>query len=87
MTESNNNVYWIKYLQKPTMQMLSKRFDPEIAAFDEDCKQQFGETFMHLDEANKMAVLKKAESESGKFNGTVWVRQLVNRNLLDSIAQ
>ena len=44
----------------------------EIAAFNADCKQQFGNPFIHLNEADRNAVLKSAEAKSGKFNGSVW---------------
>lgn len=44
----------------------------EIAAFNADCKQQFGDSFVKLKDEDRMAVLKSAEKRSGKFNGSVW---------------
>ena len=44
----------------------------EIAGFNDDCKQQFGESFVNLRDADRVAVLRAAETKSGKFNGSVW---------------
>ncbi|MCK5442977.1 MAG: gluconate 2-dehydrogenase subunit 3 family protein [Maribacter sp.] len=44
----------------------------EIAAFNADCKNNFGEAFINLDEQDRMEVLKTAEASSGKFNDGVW---------------
>ena len=44
----------------------------EIAAFNADCQQQFGDSFVELKEKDRVAMLKSAEAESGKFNGSVW---------------
>jgi hypothetical protein len=44
----------------------------EINKFNADCKASFGKVFADLNEEDKKAVLKKAESESGKFNPSVW---------------
>lgn len=44
----------------------------DIAAFNSDCKKNFGDVFINLDEANRIEVLKDAEKTSGKFNPGVW---------------
>ena len=44
----------------------------EIAAFDTNCKENFGDVFRNLNEANRTEVLKVAEKTSGKFNPGVW---------------
>jgi hypothetical protein len=44
----------------------------EINKFNDDCKAGFGKVFADLNEEDKKAVLKKAESETGKFNPSVW---------------
>jgi len=44
----------------------------EIAAFNKDCKEKFGAIFKNLSEADRVAVLKDAETNSGKFGKGVW---------------
>lgn len=44
----------------------------EIAAFNADCKQNFGEVFINLDADKKIEVLKTAEKTSGTFNPGIW---------------
>ena len=44
----------------------------DIAAFNADCKADFGSVFAELDEAKRTEVLKQAEKSSGKFNPSVW---------------
>jgi len=49
-----------------------KHMRSEIAAFNEDCKKNFGNVFIDLDESQRIEVLKAAEKSSGKFNPGVW---------------
>jgi len=44
----------------------------EIVAFNQDCKKNFGEIFIDLDEIKRSEVLRTAEKSSGKFNPGVW---------------
>lgn len=44
----------------------------EIAAFNEDCKNDHGAIFPDLSEEKKTEVLKAAEKSNGKFNPGVW---------------
>jgi hypothetical protein len=44
----------------------------QMAEFNEACQQQFGDTFANLKEADQITMLKSAEANSGKFNGSVW---------------
>lgn len=44
----------------------------EIAAFNAECKKNFGDSFINLNEADSSKVLQAAESSSGKFNRGVW---------------
>lgn len=44
----------------------------EIAQFNVNSKQQFGDIFLNLNAANKGAMIQSAEAKSGKFNGSVW---------------
>lgn len=44
----------------------------EIAQFNEDCKENFGDVFIALKPEDQEAVLKAAEANSGKFNSSVW---------------
>jgi hypothetical protein len=44
----------------------------QMAEFNEECQQQFGDTFVNLEDADRVAVLKAAEAKTGKFNGSVW---------------
>jgi hypothetical protein len=44
----------------------------EIAAFNANCKEKYGADFIDLNEADRIAVLKEAEANSGKFNPGVW---------------
>lgn len=48
------------------------KLSKDIKAFNDTCKDQFGETFVNLSEANKTAMLELAESNSAQFNGSVW---------------
>jgi len=49
-----------------------KELRSEIATFNNNCKQNFGGSFVNLSQADKDAVLKKEEASGAKFNGTVW---------------
>lgn len=44
----------------------------EIEKFNATCKDRFGDVFADLSPEDKMAMLKAADAESGKFNGNVW---------------
>lgn len=44
----------------------------DIAQFNADCKQDFGNVFVDLSKEDRVAVLKAAEANSGTFNGSVW---------------
>jgi len=44
----------------------------EIETFNANCKSSYGKMFADLSPEDKIAVLKKAETESGKFNPSVW---------------
>ncbi len=44
----------------------------EIAAFNANCKEKYGAAFIDLKESDRIAVLKDAEANSGKFNPGVW---------------
>ncbi|MFD2201714.1 gluconate 2-dehydrogenase subunit 3 family protein [Shivajiella indica] len=44
----------------------------QIDKFNADCKASHGKIFADLNEEDKKAILQKAESESGKFNPSVW---------------
>lgn len=44
----------------------------DIAQFNADCQEKFGNSFIELSKENQTAVLKAAEASSGKFNGGVW---------------
>ncbi|MER3376594.1 MAG: gluconate 2-dehydrogenase subunit 3 family protein [Allomuricauda sp.] len=44
----------------------------EIAAFNANCMDKYGAVFIDLDESDRIAVLKEAEANSGKFNPGVW---------------
>ena len=60
--------------------MVAKTFGPEgqqnfrseIHNFNEDCSKKFGTDFVNLNDDQKKEILKTAEAESGKFNGSVW---------------
>ncbi len=49
-----------------------QRVRSDIAQFNADCKQNFGDEFIALNKEDQAAVLKAAEANSGKFNGRVW---------------
>lgn len=49
-----------------------KEFKTNIAQFNSDCNSDFGNSFINLNATNQIAVLKKAESNSGNFKGSVW---------------
>ncbi|MFK7814674.1 MAG: gluconate 2-dehydrogenase subunit 3 family protein [Maribacter sp.] len=44
----------------------------EISAFNETCKEKFGDVFINLNKANRAEVLKSEEKSSGKFGKGVW---------------
>ena len=44
----------------------------EIAVFNADCKENFGDVFANLNKAKRTEVLTTAEKSSGKFNPGVW---------------
>ncbi|NND33756.1 MAG: gluconate 2-dehydrogenase subunit 3 family protein [Saprospiraceae bacterium] len=44
----------------------------EMAAFNADCKQKFGDSFINLKDTERVEVLNAAEANSGKFSGSVW---------------
>ncbi len=44
----------------------------DIAQFNVDSKQQFGDIFFNLSDTDKGAMLQSAEAKSGKFNGSIW---------------
>lgn len=44
----------------------------QIATFNEDCQQQYGNDFYNLSEADKTKVLQAAEASNGKFSPGVW---------------
>ncbi len=44
----------------------------EIAAFNASCEEKYGAAFIDLNESDRIAVLKEAEANSGKFNPGVW---------------
>ena len=44
----------------------------EIAQFNADCKQEFGDVFVDLNSEGRTAVLQAAEAKSGKFTPGVW---------------
>ena len=44
----------------------------DIAEFNANCKEKFGDSFISLSKEKQNAVLKAAEANSGKFNGGVW---------------
>lgn len=44
----------------------------EIDTFNANCKSNHGKVFADLSSEDKKAVLQKAESETGKFNPSVW---------------
>lgn len=43
-----------------------------IAEFNTSCKEQYGDIFPDLSDADKIAVLKEAEASSPKFNPGIW---------------
>jgi len=61
-------------------QVFAKVYDPEgqsyvvseMDKFNGQCKEKFGDKFIDLSEEDRMAMMKLAESESGKFNPGVW---------------
>jgi hypothetical protein len=44
----------------------------EIEKFNDTCKEEFGDTFVGMSVEDRAKMLKKAEAESGKYNGTIW---------------
>ncbi|MFY0655022.1 MAG: gluconate 2-dehydrogenase subunit 3 family protein [Cyclobacteriaceae bacterium] len=44
----------------------------QLNAFDQNCKDKYGGTFVELDDSGRSSVLTEAEANSGKFNGKVW---------------
>lgn len=51
----------------------------EIADFNTECKNNFGDVFINLDETKRNEVLKAAEIKNGKFNPGVWGRAVGNQ--------
>lgn len=48
------------------------RIRADIKGFNDDCREKFGKPFVELPSTDRIAVLKDAEANSGKFNGSVW---------------
>tara|TARA_R110002167_G_scaffold29977_5_gene99512 strand:+ start:1837 stop:2430 length:594 start_codon:yes stop_codon:yes gene_type:complete len=44
----------------------------ELAKFNAECKANYGDVFINLSAADRVEVLKAAETSSGKFNPGVW---------------
>lgn len=44
----------------------------DIAQFNADCKQNFGDVFINLKKEKQVEALKAAEANAGTFNGSVW---------------
>ena len=44
----------------------------EIAGFNKNCKDKYGDVFFNLSDSDKMKVLEEAEKTSGKFSSGVW---------------
>ncbi len=49
-----------------------KKMRSELAAFNSDCKKNFGGTFLELNASDREKVLQAAEKNSGKFSPGVW---------------
>ena len=49
-----------------------KKMRSQIASFNEKCKQEHGDDFANLSQANKEKVLTEEEARGGKFSGGVW---------------
>ena len=56
-----------------------KSFRTNLEAFNADCKNKYGDVFIHLNEADRVAVLKAAEANSGKLNPGVWGTTIGNQ--------
>ncbi len=60
--------------------VFAKTFDEEsqvnirsqMADFNQSCEQKYGDSFSDLSKEDKVEVLKSAEENSPKFNGSVW---------------
>ena len=60
--------------------VIAKTYDKEgqdslraaIAAFNENCKENYGDIFINLNTEDSIKVLKEAEKISGKFGSGVW---------------
>lgn len=44
----------------------------QMEQFNAACKEKYGDTFSELSEQDREEFLKEEESQSGKYNGTVW---------------
>jgi len=44
----------------------------EIAAFNSDCENKYGNPFHKLDQEQRIAILTSSEKSSGKFNPNIW---------------
>lgn len=61
-----------KVFAKTYNEEAQKRIRLDIAKFNADCKQTYGNVFTDLSSTDQIATLKAAEANSGKFNGSVW---------------
>lgn len=61
-----------KVFAKTYNEEAQQRIRADIAQFNANCKQKFGDEFIALSKADQISVLKEAEANSGKFNGSVW---------------
>ncbi len=44
----------------------------QLSLFNENCKQEYGDFFIDLNQENQIAILRNAEKTSGKFNLAIW---------------
>lgn len=44
----------------------------DIAKFNADCEEKYGNRFQTLNASDRISVLKEAEGESGKYSSSVW---------------
>jgi hypothetical protein len=61
-----------KVIAKTYDETAQKNIRSEIAKFNAECEQQFGEVFFALNTADKTKVLEAAEANSALFNPGVW---------------
>ncbi len=66
------DMFMDKIFAKTYDESAQQKIRNDIAQFNEDCKQNFGDVFVKLNKADQEAVLKAAEANSGTFNGGVW---------------